>query len=80
MDFIERVSEFGMHSIPVHREMSDTSHWSCANSQLKTIHKQRGKKIYSPFARNRGMGKHRGDPQNQEAKSICLIYTLPQQS
>lgn len=56
MDLIERVSEFRVHSILLFREVSETSHWSCANSQLKTVHKWWGTIIYSPFARDRGMG------------------------
>lgn len=80
MDLIERVSEFGVHSIPLYREVSETSHWSCANSQIKTAHEWWETIIYSPCARDRGMGKHRVEPWNQEANNISLrpyLHTSP---
>lgn len=43
--------------MPLCRELSETCHWSCANSQLKAVHKWWETIIYSPFARDRGMGR-----------------------
>lgn len=76
MDPIERVSELGVPSIPLHREVAETSCWPCTNSHLKTVHKLWETRIYSPFTRDRGMGKHREEPLNQEANSNSLRSCL----
>lgn len=75
------MSKLEVHSIPLPREVAETSSWPCANSYLKTVHKLGETKIYSPFDRDRGVGKHRGKPLNQQANSNSgSVYTLSQLS
>lgn len=76
IDPTERVSELGVHSIPLHRDMAETSSWPCTNSHLKTAHRLQETRIYRPFTRDRGMGKHRGEPLDQETNSNSLRACL----
>lgn len=70
MDLTESMSELGVHSIPLHREVAETRSWPCANPDLKTVHRLWEMKIYTvPLL---GMGKHRGEPLNREANSNSL--------